>query len=380
MIDIMGHDFIKYGTIVNYTSIQFEESMNEPGHLEIHVNASIEGAEELQKGRLVIIDGDLNKCGLITDLGKDDEDQDMIIVKGHELKIITRQRTTIPPEGADYTVYNGTVEWVMRKVMLDHFIQPEDPARLFPFLQLGIFKDAGPKTRVQQTNKPVNEVLTEISKIHDIGWRITPDLEAVQYLFQVFSGTDRSDEVLFEDEYGIDNILSASYTDTMEDYKNVAYVYGEGEGAVRKRVLIGNATGWNRHELTIDARDLQSEEEELTEAQYLSILQSRGYERLAEHQMQEFLSIKTLANTEGAPFQYGRDFYLGDIVMIQLNRWGLAKKDRVTSVLHVWEDIGYRQDIMFGAEKPNVIKKIKRTETRLNVLENSKVRAQVSIL
>lgn len=374
MIKIYERNLIPQGEIVDYTSIQFGESQFDAAPFEIHVNAAIEGAEELAKDRIILIDDDPEKAGLITEYNRKDDDQDIIVVKGYELKIITRQRETLAPAGKEYATYKGTVEAVMRSIILDNFIKPTDPSRLFPFLTLKAINGIGEKITIQSTNKNVYDLLTELAKSYNVGWRIVPNFEASTYDFVIYKSDDRSDEVYFEDESGSNNILYAEYSDSVENFRNVAYVFGEGEGAERKQVLIGNARGWDRHEVTIDARDIQSETDEdttLSNTEYDSLLKQRGNEKLTEYAAEEFLDIKTLSDVQ-SPYQYKRDYFLGDKVQIIHQRWGLSKVDQIIKVTHIWESSGYRLDQTFGAEKPTIKTVIKNIDSRLSTLENSK--------
>lgn len=381
MIKIYERNLTPLGEIVDYTSIQFEESHYEAGRFEIHVNAAVEGAEELAKNRLIVVDDDPHKAGLITEYNRTDDNQDTVVIKGYELKIITRQRETLAPKGKEYATYTGMVESVLRSILVDNFISPIDTNRAYPLLTLTMNKGIGPKITIQSTNKNIYDLFVEISKAYGIGWRIVPNFETATLDFEVFRGVDRSAEVYFEDESGSNNILSGQYTDSVENYKNVAYVFGEGEGTARKRVLIGDARGWDRHEVTVDARDIQIENEdetEMTPDEYEALLLQRGNEQLAEYLIEEFLDIKTLSDNQ-SPYQYKRDYFLGDNVLINHARWGLEKVEKIVKVMHVWEASGYRLDQTFGAEKPTIKHKVKKINDRLNVLEISKVQAEILI-
>ena len=93
-------------------------------------------------------------------------------------------------------------------------------------------------------------------------------------------------------------------------------VGGEGEGADRRYTTVGGGSGLNRRELFTDARDISSNvgsDDALTDAEYMAQLQQRGKEKLAEN-----VSITSFeGETETTiMFQYGKDFFNGDIVQI----------------------------------------------------------------
>jgi Siphovirus ReqiPepy6 Gp37-like protein/F5/8 type C domain len=57
----------------------------------------------------------------------------------------------------------------------------------------------------------------------------------------------------------LDSLRSRHYTESELNYKNIAYVAGQGEGIDRRVVELGTDTGMNRHEIFIDARDVAEE-------------------------------------------------------------------------------------------------------------------------
>ena len=79
------------------------------------------------------------------------------------------------------------------------------------------------------------------------------------------------------------NLLNAGWSFADTDYANVALVQGTGEGDKRATVWVGdvNATGSDRREMYIDARDVQPEDGETSTSQsYLEKLADRGGEKL----------------------------------------------------------------------------------------------------
>lgn len=79
------------------------------------------------------------------------------------------------------------------------------------------------------------------------------------------------------------NLRNAGWSFADTNYANVALVQGAGEGDERATVWVGNvdATGSDRREMYIDARDLQPEDGETSTSQsYLEKLADRGGEKL----------------------------------------------------------------------------------------------------
>lgn len=84
-------------------------------------------------------------------------------------------------------------------------------------------------------------------------------------------------------------------------------------------------TGFQRRELYIDARDLQSDSDPdnpLTEEEYAAVLTTRGREKLAENQLVRSFSAEV--RTYDPTYIYGEDFFLGDTITVTDERLGLT--------------------------------------------------------
>ena len=103
---------------------------------------------------------------------------------------------------------------------------------------------------------------------------------------------------------------------------------------------VGCGSGLNRRELFTDARDISSNvgsDDALTDAEYMAQLQQRGKEKLAEN-----VSITSFeGETETTiMFQYGKDFFNGDIVQIA-NEYGHETKARILEIVRSEDKDGY---------------------------------------
>lgn len=174
----------------------------------------------------------------------------------------------------------------------------------------------------------------------------------------IYKGVDRSTGGNYRGYFGDDigSINTLQIVQGVKDYKNVAVVGGQGEGANRKIVIVSNGTFANasRLELWVNRSDLSSkyqvatntgqfdeqgnpiytyEEKTYTEAEYTAILQSAGLEKLDEHKRKYDVSIDVADST----MQFGVDYNIGDIVPIRLNSYGLNLKARVAGAKTVVE-------------------------------------------
>ena len=136
----------------------------------------------------------------------------------------------------------------------------------------------------------------------------------------------------FSDDF--DNINSAAFNTNNQLEKTVAFVLGEGEGAARTMVIVGDSegTGFERRELYVDARDLSSDG--LTDAQYRAALEQRGIEKLNENMRSTSLECVTIPLGN---FNYKRDYDLGDIVTTKKSNWNVGQDLRITEIEEVYE-------------------------------------------
>lgn len=124
---------------------------------------------------------------------------------------------------------------------------------------------------------------------------------------------------------------------------------------------MSNPTGLSRRELYIDARDLQSDSDPdnpLTTEEYTAILQNRGLEKLAEHQLVRSFSaqVRTLDPT----YTYGEDFFLGDTITVTDDRLGVTVDAVVQGVERSASGDGESLILTLGYEQPTIYDILKR--------------------
>lgn len=164
-------------------------------------------------------------------------------------------------------------------------------------------------------------------------------LDPYTFVFELYSGVDRSynqsDYVYVTFSPDFDNIINTDYLDSLESYKNVTLVLGEGEGTKRTRIIVGgketdttgkevDIPGLYRRELYTDARDLQSSDYK-GKANYQKALKQRGLEKLYEST--RIVSYDGQVEAE-RQYEFGVDFLMGDIIQIK-NEYGINGTARV---------------------------------------------------
>lgn len=190
----------------------------------------------------------------------------------------------------------------------------------------------------QFTGYTMLDAITAICQPFGVGFCLRFD--GVNTILYLYEGSEI--DVIFSPEF--DNIISSDYDYDYTNYANYAYVAGEGEGSSRKGVgvLYGSGmvppTGLNLREIFIDARDISSNEGEISSEDYDKLLKQRGHEKLSNE-----YAITESFDAEIDPvmtFEYKKDYNLGDVVTVS-NEYGVTSKPRIIEIIECWDEKGY---------------------------------------
>lgn len=202
------------------------------------------------------------------------------------------------------------------------------------------------------------------------------------WTLSVLRGTDRTkknkvgnDPVVFSQS--LSNIEKTEYVNNSESYKNIAYVAGEGENAERKWYEIDKTEqfeyGFGRRELWIDARDIQSQDQngnEISSTEYDKLIYQRADEKFAENEKQiTYDSTITRINK----YQYGADYQLCDWCTIVDNELGIEVDAQVTEVTRTITESDDITDVRFsyGTIEKDPIKQIQTIQQKISTIENN---------
>ena len=355
---IFSPDFLLLAQIDDYESLIFTRRYHKAGDFQVVINFNKNDTQHLKRDNIIYLSA--RKCGIIThkEIQITEQGEEVIKVIGHTLSGITKDRVTVPPSGA-YDRVNSNAETII-KTFVDNNLITTDADRIYPNLELAPNQNRGDTYNVQTRLKNLEEVLEKISLLSGVGWEINFDTD--KFIFDVYEGLDRTanngvnNPVIFSTEY--DNIKEQKYIDSVKDAKTVGYVGGQGEGEDRLIVEVGTATGRDRKEVFIDARDIGgTEDPPPTQEEIEARLIARGNQNLSElRPIQSFESqILTYSN-----FVYEVDYDLGDLVTVQSKKWGLTLNTRITEITEIYERDGFNIDAVFGDSIPTIQDKIKQ--------------------
>ena len=342
---IYSEDLEALAVVDNYNSLIWANRFRQCGDFEIYVSVSADMIDMLQEGRWVVRPDD-DMVGIIENVetGTDEENGDYLKATGRCLRLILGRRIIW-----DQTTISGTAEDGLRKLVNEAIISPAIEARKYDKLVLAAAHGYTETVEAQYTGDNLLETIENLCAAKNYGFKIT--LENGHAVLDFYKGVNRSmtqfdnPRVIFSEDN--DNLRATTYTLDTTNYKTVALVLGEGEGADRRRVIVGRSTdqeGLHRRELYVDARDISSNDGEISETEYDAMLAERGNTDLSEAPI-----IESMAGTI-EPMQmyaYKKDYFLGDIVTV-VNKYGIAVDTQVLEVVEAWDEDGYTCTPTFG--------------------------------
>lgn len=385
---IIDINFNLIDEITKYQSLQLTRKHHEIGEIEIKINRYAKGANELTKDRIIFPLNQLHKVYQIKyreiELDENGKETENWIIKAKPLKAWLTQRLILPPPGKSNDEIKNNAETVMKHYVDICAVNPVDSKRKIPNLVIAPDQKRGDVINRSARFDVLSDEMTTISQLSGLGWNISVDIKNKQFVFDVVEGVNRvatqrdNPPVIFSPEFN--SLKSMGYTESYLDYKNMAYVAGQGEGVDRRVITIGDTTsGLDRYELFVDARDVEevTQEDGTDEsgmpttvdvprpvADIETDLTDRGNEKLSEHSQEIYMEGQILTKS---PFIYERDWDLGDITTQQNKNWGITMDARITEVKEIYEAGNPKRiEVVFDKDKPTFMNLIKRQFKNMN--------------
>ena len=191
------------------------------------------------------------------------------------------------------------------------------------------------------------EVIWAACESEGVGFRARYVDGASTCVLQFYIGDDRSYDqlklppVIFSASY--ENLGGVRYGLDTTEYKTLVYAYGpeetyditDSEGNVTTAkdqtiLVVGSRklTGLNRREMSVKAQ-----------SSYPNDIQQKAMEELAKVDTLDVIDAELDNNKQ---FQYGKDFFMGDIVQV-ITEFGLDARARVTEFARYWSAEGYTE-------------------------------------
>lgn len=186
----------------------------------------------------------------------------------------------------------------------------------------------------------------------------------------------------------LSNIANTDYIVDISKLRNTVYIAGEGEGTDRKwynidvnsDITFGERKGWNRKELWVDARDIQSEQDnkKLTDAEYEELMKQRADEKAKDNDLSE--EYKATVTDTAKQYTYKKDYNIGDFVTVADEELRMEIDAQITNVIVTRQDDREIIDLEFTygsrikdviEESETAIKKIEENNVNVKYIEES---------
>lgn len=360
------YDRVRTGIIKVYDFIQYTDVFNGIGNFTMTIPYTEENLLLLIPDNYILFDDKV--MGIITKRKKTTEEYTTMTITGKIINRLFEYRSFLLT-----TRYNGVITDTVRKMVNDLIINNVDKRRNINYIKLSEDKKYIPdseSTIVQKTGKTLNEGIEETLALIEYGYELVPIItkyvneskeptNIASFEFRVLKPVDRSignkegnNPVVFG--MPLNNLSTLIYEEDKTEYCSTAIIAGEGEGQDRITAETGNlvASGIDRIELYVDARDLQREYEDgtvLKDEDYLKILKNRGNEYLEDRKL--FVMFDGTIVSGGISYKYEEDFYKGDYVSLIDEQLNVSIKVQITKVTKSDTKKGEMLDVTFGYEK-----------------------------
>lgn len=332
----------------------------------------------------------IDTIGLHTDI----ENGDTMTISGRSLETILDRHIILDEAigviNDDGTSLNISIQEAIRTILNNNIINPAHSKRRIPNFS---FKESADKRITSLTmsafksrGENIYEKISEICKSNNLGFRVNA-VDSGGFEFELYFGTDRTYNqesvpvVVFSDSY--ENLPSSDYLNTVQDYKNVAYVEWDYEFEVSRinftrddnNVIIGHtieterltgsdltevdiesSSGLHRREIYVKGAsrydlgsygvysyDVPLPSDVPTKEAGLKQALDDGKEALSEYKTTIYFDGETNPYRQ---FVYGVDYFVGDIVQLE-NKYGMTGTCRITEIINSRDESGATSSITF---------------------------------
>ncbi|MCM1007907.1 MAG: siphovirus ReqiPepy6 Gp37-like family protein [Ruminococcus flavefaciens] len=323
----------------SFSSLLWDVEYYQCGAFEIYIAADPQNLQMFKIGKIVSRNDDKNHYGIIESvrLETDAENGDYLTITGRFLMSLLSRRIIYPTFLFQQSMSYGAI---VRAVVTANAMM-ENSVRKIPGLVKGeVFGECWAKTTQMQISYKnlmewVYKICTLVGGTANIRLQeITPSSSQYRMVFELSQGADRSilqeenPHIIFSDRYT--NLLSFTYSSDISAQQNFAYVLGKGEGEERKRTTYcdGDEPSFlERYEIYVDAKDMADEQQEngeskpISESEYIELLKERGKENI----ILPLTASESQIAVQSTQFRYNADYFVGDYVMVEHQRFGLIQ-------------------------------------------------------
>jgi len=360
---VYDRNFRRLGIFESYEGLIWTRRFHKCGTFQIQAVYTRETNELLQDNRILWLRGE-EEAGIIEykSIVTDDVGVRKITISGRFLTSLLDRRIIWDRENI-----SGNMEVGLRDLIDKALINPSNPKRKMDYITLPEPSGLDFELDMQVSYKNLLSTIEKVVEEKKVGIKTTfdPHVPAIYPTFYV--GEDKTaregnvNQIILSNSF--ENILRNAYLKDTAGLKNVCMVAGEGENEQRIKRIIGDAENWDRREVFVDARDLQSEIvnedgdiDTLSEDEYLKKLDTRARQKME--------NMKAVENYQGninplANYRYKEDYDLGDRITVRDDELGVRMDVVIVEIEEVIERNGRRLEVSFGDTVPTIIDKLK---------------------
>lgn len=316
----------------SFSSLLWDVQYYNCGSFEIYIAASPQNIAVFQPGRIVGRDDDKQHYGIIETikLETDAENGDYLTVTGRFLMSLLSRRIIYPT--LSFTTLTSYAEIVRQAV---YFNAMQSGNRQIPSLRQGTVTGScwEQKARLQVSYDNLMDWVFKICEI--TGGTANIRLEEISngnyaLFFDLSEGTNRSilqeenAHIVFSDSYC--NLLTFDYAVDFSSQANTAYI----NGAEDKQTVAFNGSepsSLDRYEVFVDADNVKQETKidgetvPISNEEYIALLAEKG----AEQFLYPTETTESTIAVDGKQYQYNKDYFIGDYVTVEHQRFGLIQ-------------------------------------------------------
>jgi hypothetical protein len=369
------------GQIDSVKTLVHRSSWHEIPNSELTVSKTAQGVDELEIGRILVVNNQRDKALIIEDLTAS-LDNDYITFTCIPLKGMLNYRIAHPVDSA------GGLTWTQRNqsqvmtwLVYDNLIkQTRDTDRYFwnKDRTKNMLELANPTTpplygdvidyKVNWDTGLLGDAVTSVAKMFGtglatvpLGWNIYINEDYSAFTFEVYKGTHKHinqtelPPAIFSEEFG--NIKNANYSYSIKEWRNVAYVIWN-DTTQDKETPVGNTSkgatvSFNRKEMIYNSSKNLSGE-----------VISEGKSELNKRPHIESFTAEII-NTDNTMTTYKTDWDIGSIVTVQSKevvKNNLISIDaQITEIEETYDAGEYSINATFGEGKLTLIELIKQS-------------------
>lgn len=359
-------DRTRVDLIRTYDFVQYVDNFNGVGTFRMSIPYTEKSLPYLVRGNYILFEDGI--MGIIKYRKKKTSESTTLELKGYLLNEILGYRCFLRSHQ-----YKDEITKVVRAMVSELFITSDDARRNVDFIVLATdeqYIPSSPSVSVQKTGDKLNVAVADLLQTIGYGYDLFPlvakydekadkptNISAFEFrvrkpVDRTIDNADGNNPVVFSIE--LNNVTQLEYTEDSTAYCSIAVVAGEGTGMQRIIVEAGDseASGLDRIELYVDARDLQSERYDgttISADEYNEMLVHRGNERLQEHVA--FTTFDGTIRQGSLSYRYGVDFFKGDYVSLIDRELNIVVSAQITAVTKSITKTGEIFDVTFGYER-----------------------------